>query len=147
MENVILFTIGFAGKRAEEFFALLKENNVKKLVDIRLHNTSQLAGFAKKEDLAYFTRVICGIDYLHRPDLAPTEEMFQQMKKGKFKWSDFAIAFISLLGERKIETLYSPGEMHGACLLCSEASPLKCHRKLVAEYLKDRWGEVEIYHL
>ncbi|MCX7982623.1 MAG: DUF488 domain-containing protein [Syntrophales bacterium] len=147
MKNITLFTIGFAGKKAEEFFPLLRERGVKCLMDIRLHNTSQLAGYTKKEDLAYFTRVICGIDYLHRPDLAPTEELFEQMKGGKLKWADFSTLFRSLLAARKVEAIYTPTQMDGACLLCSEASPNKCHRKIVAEYLQDKWGKVDICHL
>lgn len=147
MDRTMIFTIGFAGKRAEEFFGLLQERGVKRLIDIRLHNTSQLAGYTKKDDLDYFTRAICGIEYHHQPDLAPTEEMFQQMKKGKLKWAEFALIFRSLLEERKVEAIYEPSSLDRACLLCSEPSPAKCHRQVVAEYFKEKWGNVDIYHL
>ncbi|HOJ52642.1 MAG TPA: DUF488 domain-containing protein [Syntrophales bacterium] len=147
MKGITLFTIGFAGKKAETFFGCLIDYGVKRLLDIRLFNTSQLTGYTKKEDLAYFLRVIGGMEYLHLLELAPTEEMFRKVKGKGANWSDWSKEFRRLLEERQVEKTLSPSLMDMACLLCSEASPNRCHRRLVAEYLKEKWGNVEIRHL
>jgi len=141
-----LFTIGFTKTSAEGFFNRLSNAHVKKLVDVRLNNVSQLAGFAKKDDLKYFTKTICGIGYEHIPALAPTQDMLDEYKKSKGAWSTYAQKFIDLMAKRKIETLDRSG-LDGGCLLCSEDKPHHCHRRLVAEYLKEKWGDVEIEHL
>ncbi len=141
-----LFTIGFTQKSAEDFFARLAKAGVKKLIDIRLNNVSQLAGFAKKDDLRYFAKTICGIGYEHMPELAPSAELFDEYKKSKGAWSDFTPKFRKLMAARKIETLERK-TFDGGCLLCSEDKPRHCHRQLVAEYLKEKWGGVEIVHL
>jgi uncharacterized protein (DUF488 family) len=145
--TVRLFTIGFTKKTAREFFTRLREAHVRRVVDIRLNNASQLAGFTKKDDLAFFLQEIGGIDYVHRPDLAPTEEILAGYKKKAIGWPEYEMRFNALLAERHIETLVSPQEMDLACLLCSEPTPAKCHRRLVAEYLRGKWGNVEIQHL
>jgi uncharacterized protein (DUF488 family) len=142
-----LFTIGFAGKTAESFFNRLTQAKVKQVVDVRLHNVSQLSGFAKRDDLKYFLREIAEIDYLHVPALAPTEEMLQEYRKGKGNWELYARRFRDLLRERKIEDSISPELVKGGCLLCSEDKPHHCHRRIVAEYLQQRWGSFEIVHL
>ena len=142
-----LYTIGFTKKSAEQFFGLLRSANVRRLVDTRLNNVSQLAGFAKREDLAYFLRAICGIPYQHEPRLAPTQAMLDSYKKAKGAWQDYEREFISLMREREIEQQFSAAELEGACLLCSEATAEHCHRRLVAEYLAERWDGVEIIHL
>ena len=147
MESVTIFTIGFAKKTAEEFFTKLCENGVRRVLDIRLHNTSQLAGFAKKEDLRYFLQAIGGIDYLHLPDLAPTEEILTAYKKNKGDWAVYEGDFLALLAARRIETLVTPEMLHQGCLLCSEETPRHCHRRLVAEYLRNKWGNVDIRHI
>lgn len=147
MSKIQIFTIGFTKKSAEEFFSKLGEAGVKRVVDIRLNNVSQLAGFAKKNDLEYFLRAICGIDYIHMPELAPTQEILDEYKKRKGDWSVYEKKFLSLMSNRQIEEKVSKDVLDGGCLLCSEDTPDHCHRRLVAEYLKDRWGNVEIKHI
>ena len=138
--RITLFTIGFAKKSARGFFARLREAGVKKVVDIRLNNVSQLAGFTKRDDLAYFLEAIDGIDYEHRPELAPTKEILDGYKKKRLTWAEYEERFCKLMTERQIERLLTPGDLNQACLLCSEPTADKCHRRLVAEYLKYRWG-------
>ena len=143
-----LYTIGFTQKSAEEFFEKLKRAGVKKLVDTRLNNTSQLAGFAKRDDLRYFAQALCGISYHEFPSLAPTQDMLDDLKKHKGKWEDYEPRFQALLKERKaLKQLDRSFFEEPCCLLCSEASPEHCHRRLVAEGLKRQWGDVEIIHL
>jgi uncharacterized protein (DUF488 family) len=116
-------------------------------VDVRLNNVSQLAGFAKKDDLAYFAQEICGMDYVHLPALAPTQEMLDQYKKRSGDWTAYERQFLNLMKERVVEDTVSRESVADGCLLCSEDRPLHCHRRLVAEYLKEHWGDVEIVHL
>jgi uncharacterized protein (DUF488 family) len=148
MSNTIeISTIGFTKKTARKFFELLKRSGAKRLIDVRLNNVSQLAGFAKKEDLAFFAKEICDIDYAHIPLLAPTQEMLDSYKKQGVDWSEYEKRFLGLMEARKIEDRLSPGQLADGCLLCSEDTPHHCHRRLVAEYLNDRWGNVAICHL
>jgi uncharacterized protein (DUF488 family) len=141
-------TIGFTKSSAEHFFERLLEAGVKKLVDVRLHNTSQLAGFAKAEDLAYLAKKIGGIQYTHQPLLAPTDVMLKKYKKEKGKWTDYEISFLNLIEERKIEGRFEVEMFDRACLLCSEDKPHHCHRRLLCEYLNRKWGGVlEVTHL
>lgn len=142
-----IFTIGFTKKAAEEFFETLRTSGVKRLVDVRLNNVSQLAGFAKKQDLAYFLRSICGIDYVHLPLLAPTQDILVQYKKHKGDWEIYQRQFLDLIKDREIERAVSRDVVAESCLLCSEDKPDHCHRRLVAEYLKEHWGDVVIRHL
>lgn len=147
-QNVItVFTIGFAKKSAREFFEVLRRAGVRKVVDIRLNNVSQLAGFTKKDDLAYFLEAVGGIGYEHRPQLAPTKEILDGYKKKALTWAQYEERFRALMAERQAETLVAPGDLDRACLLCSEPKADKCHRRLVAEYLRSKWGNVEIRHL
>jgi uncharacterized protein (DUF488 family) len=141
-----IFTIGFTKKSAETFFTRLKTAGVKRLVDVRLNNTSQLAGFTKKDDLRYFAKAICDIDYLHAPDLAPTADILDAYKKRKGDWGLYERQFLDLMKARRIEET-SPDLLDGGCLLCSEEEPRHCHRRLVAEYLKEHWSDVEIQHI
>lgn len=142
-----IFTIGFTKKAAEEFFETLRTSGAKRLVDVRLNNVSQLAGFAKRQDLAYFLRSICGIDYVHLPLLAPTQDILVQYKKHKGDWEIYQRQFLDLIKDRQIERAVSRDVVAESCLLCSEDKPDHCHRRLVAEYLKEHWGDVEIRHL
>lgn len=142
-----IFTIGFTKKPAAAFFNSLKGAGVARLIDVRLNNTSQLAGFTKKDDLGYFVREICGIDYVHLPELAPTKEMLDDYKKRKGEWQPYERRFLDLMRERRVETAVSPAMLDGACLLCSEEKPHHCHRRLVAEYLAAKWPDVAIDHL
>ena len=142
-----IFTIGFTQKSAETFFTSLAGAGVKRLLDVRLRNVSQLAGFTKKEDLRYFTKAICGIDYHHLPDLAPTDEILDSYKKKKSSWRDYEKNFLVLLRTRQIEKTLKKSLLDGGCLLCSEETPEQCHRRLVAEYLQSHWPSVQIHHI
>lgn len=142
-----LMTIGFTKKSARQFFEALQTAGVKRVADVRLHNVSQLAGFAKRKDLEYFLETICGIDYVHVPDLAPTHEMLDAFKKHRGPWQAYEDGFLDLMARRRIEKTIGPELLEDACLLCSEDKPDRCHRRLVAEYLKRHWGDVEIHHL
>jgi uncharacterized protein (DUF488 family) len=141
-----LFTIGFTKTSAENFFSRLSNARVKKLIDVRLNNVSQLAGFAKKGDLAYFANSICHIGYEHMPDLAPTQAMLSEYRESKGGWAAYASKFLDLMAHREIEKI-NRDRLDEGCLLCSEDKPHRCHRRLVAEYLKNKWGDVEIEHL
>lgn len=140
-------TIGFTKKDAEKFFALLQYANVARVVDVRLNNEGQLAGFAKKRDLAFFLKRIVGIDYIHLPILAPTAEMLTAYKKQRGSWDDYEKRFLDLMARRQIERELDKDMIGNGCLLCSEDTPHHCHRRLVAEYLRDRWNDVAIEHL
>ena len=142
-----LFTIGFTKKTARQFFEGLHDSGVDRIVDVRLNNVSQLAGFAKKQDLIYFLDSICGIKYVHEPLLAPTQEMLDEYKKNKGSWQDYEDRFLDLMDQRKIESCISPEIVSNGCLLCSEDKPHHCHRRLVAEYLNLHWGNIEVSHL
>jgi|SRR5215469_3211945 len=142
-----LFTIGFTKKSAETFFTRLKTADVKRLVDVRLNNVSQLAGFTKKDDLRYFAKAICNIEYVHMPALAPTQDMLDEYKKKRGDWRVYERRFLDLINSRRIEETTSREALDGACLLCSEETPDRCHRRLVAEYLKEKWLDIEILHL
>lgn len=142
-----LFTIGFTKKSAEQFFSRLKQNGVERLIDTRLNNVSQLAGFTKKDDLRFFLREICHIDYVHLPELAPTQEVLDAYKKDGGDWPTYERKFLALLDERRVEATVDRKTMSGGCLLCSESTPEHCHRRLVAEYLREKWGDVEIQHI
>jgi uncharacterized protein (DUF488 family) len=133
-------TIGFTKTTAKGFFERLLDSGVKKVVDVRLHNTSQLAGFAKADDLAYFLKKIGDIQYAHQPLLAPTDAMLKAYRKEKGEWSAYEARFLELMAERRIENVLKVEMLDGACLLCSEATPHQCHRRLVCEYLNDKWG-------
>lgn len=144
-----LYTIGFTQKRAEVFFGLLQRNGIQRLVDIRLNPGGQLSGFAKQEDLPYFlSRLANDCQYIHLPELAPTREILEDYRKG-LSWSYYEQRFQALMDERRIpETLnQSDFQQQVSCLLCSEAKPEKCHRRLVAERMAAFWPEFEIVHL
>ena len=146
-QSIKLFTLGFSGKSAQEFFEGLQEAGVKRLVDIRLNNVSQLAGFTKKRDLEYFLRVIAGIEYVHRPELAPTKDILDAYKKKQIDWNEYERRFGELLEQRRPARELHTRDFDRACLLCSEPKPNHCHRRLVAEYLRSQWGSVVIQHL
>lgn len=142
-----LYTIGFKKKSAQEFFELLKAYNVKRLIDIRLNNTSQLAGFTKSRDLLYFLKEICKAEYIHKPELAPTKALLDNYKKNKLTWQDYEGIFNGILSDRKINEKIKLEELDNACLLCSEQEPDQCHRRLVAEYLNKIFMDISIKHL
>jgi len=145
--SITLFTVGFAGKSAREFFEKLKEAGVRCVMDIRLNNVSQLAGFTKKRDLEYFLRSIAGINYVHETDLAPTKDILDDYKKKRIDWDEYEGRYKILLEERQPAKRLKPEDFDHACLLCSEPTPERCHRRLAAEYLRNEWGNVIIHHL
>jgi uncharacterized protein (DUF488 family) len=147
MNKIKLFTIGFTKKNAEAFFEKLKKIGVVKLIDIRLNNVSQLAGFTKKDDLKYFLKQILSCNYVHEPFFAPTKEILDAYKKKEISWPEYEKRFNDLLISRKSHALISFSELHMACLLCSEPTPDKCHRRLVAEFFKNNFKNIEIIHL
>ncbi|MCC7492183.1 MAG: DUF488 domain-containing protein [Fimbriimonadaceae bacterium] len=142
-----LFTIGFTQSSAEHFFERLRAAGVRRVVDVRLNNSSQLAGFAKGGDLPYFLQAIAGIAYAAEPRLAPTAAILDAYKKGGGDWSVYEAAFGALLVERAAATVAAAVLRDGDCLLCSEATPEHCHRRLVAEYVAAQQPEVEVVHL
>ncbi len=143
-----IYTIGFTQTTAERFFKRLADAGVRRLLDVRLNNTSQLAGFAKAKDLAYFLHELVGASYEHEPRLAPTRELLDEYRKRKGDWSTYQARFLELLGEREIEkTLAISDFQTPTALLCSEATAERCHRRLVCEYLVGRWPDVHPVHL
>jgi len=144
---VKVFTIGFTKKNAQSFFETLRGSGAKRVVDVRLNNVSQLAGFAKKDDLAYFLKKVCDMEYVHMPELAPTKDMLDEFKKLRGDWATYEGRFLDLMEKRRIEQTVSKELVADGCLLCSEDKPHHCHRRLVADYLKQHWGDVEVSHL
>jgi uncharacterized protein (DUF488 family) len=142
-----LYTIGFTGKPAEKFFSLLKNAGVRNLVDTRINNVTQLSGFAKGVDLKFFAKEIANISYEHNVDLAPTKELLEKYRKKKIDWRQYEIEYLNLLDMRKIGQKIELEKLHENCFLCSEHTPEKCHRRLLAEYLKNIKNEIEIIHL
>jgi uncharacterized protein (DUF488 family) len=142
-----IFTIGYAGKNARQFFTTLKHAGIKKVIDVRLYNTSQLAGFTKRQDIEYFLNTIVGADYIHMPIMAPTKQLLNDYKKGLIGWQHYETQFKSIITRRQIEKHFVPQEIDMACFLCSEATADNCHRRLVAEYLGGLWQNVSIRHL
>jgi uncharacterized protein (DUF488 family) len=143
-----IYTIGFTKRTAAEFFGALKRAGIKRLLDVRLNNVSQLAGFTKRDDLPFFLKEICGAEYIHQPLLAPTQDMLDAYKKKKGRWQDYEHSFLQLLKDRRVEDQLDSNQFSiPTVLLCSEATAAHCHRRLVLEYLKLRWGNVKIVHL
>ena len=153
VKHIQIYTIGFTKKTAESFFEKLKKSGIKRIVDVRLNNVSQLAGFAKKNDLIYFLKKMINIDYIHIPDMAPTKDILDDYKKNKGDWSVYADKFVKLMEYRHIEQIDDiQNILHQACLLCSEHEPFRCHRRLVIEYLQKKWKDnkdikIQIEHL
>ena len=143
-----IYSIGFTQKSAREFFDTLKAHGIERLLDVRLNNTSQLAGFAKQADLAYFLGEICGAAYEHEPLLAPTQDILDEFKKRKGSWEAYSEAYLSLIRSRKVEAVLSRDSFRKkTVLLCSEPTPEHCHRRLALEYLQQHWKGVTIHHL
>jgi uncharacterized protein (DUF488 family) len=143
-----IYSIGFTKKSAAEFFGALRSAGVARLIDVRLHNTSHLAGFAKQDDLRFFLQEINKIEYVHLPLLAPSDALFDTFKKKKGSWDVFRKGFLELMAERRIETELDPRLFREpAILLCSEPAPAHCHRSLIIEYLNQKWGGIKAVHL
>ena len=142
-----IFTIGCAGKNAREFFTILKQAGIRKVIDVRLYNTSQLAGFTKRQDIEYFLQAIVGAEYIHLPIMAPTKQLLSDYKKGLISWREYETQFKKVITQRQVEKHLVPQDMGMSCFLCSEAKADNCHRRLVAEYLAEHWQNISIYHL
>ncbi len=147
-DGMTIYSIGFTQRTAEEFFGALRAAGVRRLLDVRLNNTSQLAAFAKRDDLRFFLRELCDAEYEHEPLLAPTQEMLDGYKKRKGSWAEYEREFLALMRERQIEERVERSRFGTAtALLCSEFGAECCHRRLVMEYLAEAWGGVELKHL
>lgn len=142
-----IYTIGFTKKSANTFFGLLRKSGARRLVDVRLNNVSQLAGFAKRDDLKFFLAELCQMDYVHELRLAPTQGMLDDYKKHGSSWQEYERWFLDLMAERQIEATVPLELLDNAVLLCSEATPQNCHRRLVGDYLTTHWGDVAVIHL
>ncbi|MEW6387192.1 MAG: DUF488 domain-containing protein [Thermodesulfobacteriota bacterium] len=143
-----IYTIGFTKKSAQEFFETLKRAGIKLLIDIRLNNQSQLAGFSKQDDLQYFLKEICGAEYQHEPLLAPTKDIIEGYRDKNLSWEEYEERFNKLLEDRQIDKIIDKKLFEvPSVLLCSESKADQCHRRLVAEYLRKHWGEVSIVNL
>ena len=142
MDNI--FTIGFTKKTAQKFFELLRENKVNVLIDVRLNNTSQLAGFSKFPDIKYFLKELCAINYISDNKFAPTDQILRDYKAKKISWDEYVIRFNELMQSRKIDDYirvkYGNCVYTNICLLCSEEKPNNCHRLLVANYFSNEFG-------
>ncbi|HJY64704.1 MAG TPA: DUF488 domain-containing protein [Ignavibacteria bacterium] len=139
-----VYTIGFTKKSAEKFFELLKIHGVKKIIDTRLKNETQLSGFAKGKDLKYFAKIILNIDYIHRLDMAPTQDILENYRNKIITWEKYSVEYLNLLNERDLGKKINPEELNDSCLLCSEEKPDNCHRRLLAEYIKEYFHNTNI---
>jgi uncharacterized protein (DUF488 family) len=136
-----VYSIGFTGKTAEQFFGALRRAGVRRLLDVRLHNTSNMAGFTKQRDLPFFLREVCDVEYRHEPVLSPSEELFRGIRGRKIEWAEYERRFLRLLAERRVETRVDRMLFAGpTVLLCAEPTADHCHRRLVLEYLERKWG-------
>lgn len=145
--TIRIFTIGYAGNSARGFFTALKRAGIRKVIDVRLYNTSQLAAFTKKQDIEYFLQNIVAAEYVHLPIMAPTPQLLSDYKKGLIDWKRYEIQFKAIIAQRHIQEYIMPQDADMSCFLCSEAKPDKCHRRIVAEYLTEHWRNVSIHHL
>ena len=143
-----IYTIGFTGTTARDFFGRLRTVDARRLLDARLHKSSQLAGFAKKGSIDFFTEELTGLAYVEAPILAPSEEMFKEYRNTK-DWPTYEARYIGLLRNRRVETELDAGLFDGGVvLLCSEPTAEHCHRRLAAEYLRDNlFEEADIIHI
>jgi len=144
---VTIYTIGFAGKSAEQFFTLLIEHHVTRVVDVRLNNVNQLAAFSKRDDLRYFLKHLAEIDYVHLPQLAPSEELLRGYRSESMSWPEYEQRYMQLLTDRNASQYIDMALFDCACLLCSEATPEHCHRRLLAEYIGHLFPDLSIVHL
>ncbi len=148
MEISKAYSIGFTGSNAERFFGRLRQHGIRCLLDVRINNTSQLSGFAKRQDLEFFLHEILQAEYRHVPELAPTEVLLKAYRNREIRWPEYETRFIELLRQRQVEKQFSPSDFETpTVLLCSEPTPLQCHRRLVLDYFARSWGGLEVLHL
>lgn len=147
-DSQAIYTIGFTKKDARTFFGLLEDADIQRLLDVRINNRSQLAGFAKRDDLKFFLDTLLDVDYEHRESLAPTKELLDEWRDDAISWAEYERRFEQLLRDREIEKTLDPTLFEEpTVLLCSEHKPEYCHRRLIVEYLDEHWGNVESIHL
>jgi uncharacterized protein (DUF488 family) len=145
---VEIYTIGFTQTTAEHFFDRLIEAGIERLIDVRLKNVSQLAGFAAVRDLPYFLEQLAGVEYEHAPLLAPTEDLLRAYRKRTLDWDNYERGFLWLMAEREIHNVLRPEDFNTpTALLCSEATADCCHRRLLGEYLAEHWSDLRMEHL
>jgi uncharacterized protein (DUF488 family) len=143
-----IYPVGVTGRSASDFFKVLSDASVRRVLDTRLHNTSQLAGFSKKGDFEFFLRRVSGVEYKHELLLAPTEELLKAYKRRDLRWDDYAAGYLTLLRERNVEHVLSSESFRvPTALLCAEHKPDHCHRRIAAEHLAETWPDVSIRHL
>lgn len=143
-----IYTIGFTKKTAESFFGYLNSSGIKTLIDVRLNNTSQLSGFAKRDDLKFFLKELCKTNYVHMPELAPTKEILKPYQNKEISWESYEDKFLNLMAQRNIEKQLPSSLLDHGCLLCSEHEPHFCHRRLVVEYLNKTTNlNLDVKHL
>ena len=142
-----IYTIGFTKSKAQDFFSRLKGAGVRQVFDTRLNRVSQLSGFAKQEDLKFFLASIAGIKYTVSDLLAPTADILDAYRKKQMSWPEYERRYLDLLNARKVEHRIDLDSLHDGCLLCSEATPERCHRRLAANYLSETLSGLEIVHL
>ena len=143
-----VYTIGFTQRSAEDFFGALKRAGIQRVLDVRLRNTGQLAGFSKRDDLAFFLGELCDAEYRHEPLLAPSDELLTDYRKHKLPWPAYEPRFRALMAERQVEQVVDRDVFSvPTVLLCTEPTPERCHRRLVLEYLQQHWGGLEVVHL
>jgi uncharacterized protein (DUF488 family) len=148
MTNLTIYSIGFTQRTAQDFFGTLRNAGIRRLMDVRLNNTSQLAAFAKRDDLRFFLREICNADYVHEPLLAPKQEMLDTYRKEKGSWAAYEAGYLALIGERRVEEKLARDSFSvPTALLCSELTAEHCHRRIAMEYLSHAWGGVSLHHL
>lgn len=147
MSGNTLYTIGFTKKNAKTFFGKISKVGVKTLIDVRLNNVSQLAGFAKRDDLIYFLNKLCSCNYRHIPEMAPTKEILDPYKKKEISWQDYELKYNSLIKNRKVEKYVSEADLNLACFLYSEHTPDNCHRRLLSEYFIKIYPDLTVKHL
>lgn len=149
VNSVDLFTVGFTKLSAKKFFTTLSNNDIELLIDIRLNNTSQLAGFSKGDDLEYFLNEICKIKYTHDTIFAPSAEILDDYKKNRINWFEYENRYIELMKQRKAvkHFIEKYSKFSRICLLCSEPIADKCHRRLLAEEIMKSNPSVDINHL
>lgn len=144
-----IFTMGFTQKSAEQFFGLVSSNEIELLIDVRLNNQSQLAGFTKGRDLEFFLKKICNCKYEHNIIFAPTKEILNDYKKQQITWKEYVVQYNLLIENRNVEKVFLKKytEFNKILLLCSEVTAENCHRRLLAERLKNCVANVDIIHL
>jgi uncharacterized protein (DUF488 family) len=143
-----VYSIGFTKKTAAEFFTALRQAEIRRLLDVRLHNASQLAGFTKRENLPFFLKELCGADYLHESLLTPAPDLLEGYRKKRISWQEYEPRFRSTLADRAVEKKIDKTLFHiPTVLLCSEVTATRCHRRLILEYLQEKWGGIDIVHL